>query len=241
MRFWNIIERACAPIGIILMGATLYYTIAPYYGWNQPAPATDVPRATAMINPWLLYALGGIGILLLGTAWVMSVLRRKFNIPQTGGRICPIKTGVYVGLISVSIDKLSADLFMEITILGYNGTGKLVSIDGIDGNILYGETKLPTPIIVGDKFNIKTIYGATEFVIAIEQRVPRDIADHILQALAQKTTERFMLSSLNIRASFPPASDTTRLSLWDGITLDQSGRIPLVGRIILLSPVGIDG
>jgi hypothetical protein len=104
--------------------------------------------------------------------------------------------------------------FRGITILGYNGTGKFVSIDGVDGGILYGETRLPAPTLIGEKANIKKIPTAKEFVILLEQRVPRDIVDHILKILAAKQTAKFMLSSLNVRASFPP-KDTRQINCFD--------------------------
>lgn len=236
MRFWNIIERACGPIGVfIILVATLYFTAGSYLGWNQPSkPLPSAGDAVMMAGPVWAYVLGGIGVLLLCTAWAMMILRRKFSSPQIK-RMFPIDAGVYVGQVAVSIDKLDSDLFLGISIVGYNGTAKFVSIDAVNGFITYQNERLPTPTLIGDKSVNEPLPAAKEFSFVLEQRVPRKVADHILRTLSEKNRTMFDLSSLNILAFFPPNREfSSRINLWDGLTLDQSGRSPLVGRVISL-------
>ena len=61
--------------GLLFAAATLYYTAAGYYGWNQPLPSK--PPGTSMNAPWWLYVFVAIGIALLITAWVMIFIRRR--------------------------------------------------------------------------------------------------------------------------------------------------------------------
>src|SRR5258708_3699542 len=106
---WRAIERSMVVVGGICAILTAYYSAGLYYGWDKQEAAkiggaTVAPIGGHMTVPVWIYALGGIGVLLLGTAWVMIVLRRK--APQIHGRMFPIETGVYVGQISISLDKL---------------------------------------------------------------------------------------------------------------------------------------
>jgi hypothetical protein len=244
---WKLFERGCLVFGLLISAATLYYTAAPYYHHlREEQPATSPPTNVGIITmapPWWLIALGAIGVLLLITGWAMMALRRKTS--QIHGRLFPIETGVYIGQIAVSIDKLDSDLFLGISIICYNGTTKFVSIDSVNGFIAYEDERLPTPTIIGDKSVTEPFPTAKEFSFVLEQRVPRKVADHILKTLIEKNRAMFSLSSLNILAFFPPSREfSSRINLWDGLTLDQSGRSPLVGRVISLGkppPLGSKG
>ena len=35
-KIWRVTERTCIVLGLLVAVGTLYYTAAPYYGWNQP-------------------------------------------------------------------------------------------------------------------------------------------------------------------------------------------------------------
>lgn len=235
-------------VGLAVIAGTIFTGLT-WWGLTPPLGGVKamLPSSWGLPN-WGPLTQAILGLAVLVSTWILIAVRLRWigsstkvgsNAPQITGRIFPIESGLYVGHIAVSIDKLNTDLFVEITILGYNGTGKFVSIDGVDGGILYGETRLPAPTLIGEKANIKKIPTAKEFVILLEQRVPRDIVDHILKILAAKQTAKFMLSSLNVRASFPPNLEfSARLPLWDGLTVDQSGRIPFLGRIVLLTALG---
>lgn len=74
-KLWKPIERTCVVAGLLFAAATLYYTAAGYYGWNQPLPSK--PPGTSMNAPWWLYVFVAIGIALLITAWVMIFIRRR--------------------------------------------------------------------------------------------------------------------------------------------------------------------
>jgi hypothetical protein len=234
---WKFFERTCLGCGLLISAATLYYTAAPYYERLREIHPAPLPPANVEVitttPPWWLIALGTIGVLLLVTGWAMMALRRR--TPGIHGRMFPIEIGVYIGQISVSIDKLDSDLFMEIGILGYNGTTKFISIESVQGTMVYENDKLPTPAILADRSPTTSLAAAKEFLLVLEQRVPRNIADKILSALNAKKRVSLNLDLLNILAFFPPNREqTTRLPLWYGMTIDLDEK-PRVGKIISAS------
>lgn len=188
---------------------------------------------------WVWLILMGIGLLITMTAMIVSLYQRKESASTQGDnhrRMFAIKSGLYVGRVSVRTDKLDTDLFMEIGIVTYNGTGKFVSIDSINGFILYdGGTRLPKPVIIGEKSNTQNLPAAKEFLIVLEQRVPKNVAEHVLKTITEGKTAIFNLSSLNISVIFPPSSEfPARLPLWDGFTLSQRAQ-PFVGQLVSLT------
>lgn len=232
-RVWKVIERACGLLGVfIIAAATLYFTAGSYWGWNQqPKPSPSSGAVMSVSLPLWLYMLAAIGVLLLITAWVMILLRRNAR-PEIHGRMFPIEVGMYVGQITISIDKLSTDLFLEIGILGYNGTTKFVSFDSVRGSILYEAEKLPTPTILRDRGLPDALNAAKEFLIVLEKRVPRNVAEKLLTSLNAKKRVNLNLQTLDIMAFFPPDRERLcRLPLWHGSTIDCDER-PRVGRII---------
>jgi hypothetical protein len=78
-RLWLFSERACLVLGTIIGAATLYFTAGVYYNWNQqqPVPSSSpvIAGNAAMIPGWWIMASGGIGALLLVTAWIMIIIR----------------------------------------------------------------------------------------------------------------------------------------------------------------------
>jgi hypothetical protein len=78
---WKIIERACLILGALFAGVCAYYTMAGYYGRNNPVTPTAPTAATgaAMTPPWWLYSLGILGIALLITGWTMILQRWREN------------------------------------------------------------------------------------------------------------------------------------------------------------------
>ena len=241
---WKVVERACPALGVIIGAATLYYTAAPYYERHQAqlAPQPNV-EAVAMAPPWWLITLAALGVLLLFTGWAMMVLRRR-GLSQIHGRMFPIETGVYVGQIALGIDRLDTDLFIEIGVVAYNGTTKLISIGSVEGSIQYEGIRLPTPKILVDRSPNQNLPAAKEFLIVLEQRVPKNVADNILRTLAEKNDKKkvmFDFSGLNIFAFFPPNPQfPARISIWNGLAIDIEGKFPRIGKVISLSAnVGI--
>jgi hypothetical protein len=165
-RLWLFIERACSVLAIIIGAATLYFTAGAYYNWNQPiaSPSSVIAGSITMIPGWWIMASGGIGALLLGTAWIMIIIRLrrqgelKLELTQTmppssatASNVSEppepsnittlqptIKRGLYVGDIRASFDKLRNDYVLEISIRAYNGTGGIVSLSEITGSVRYG-------------------------------------------------------------------------------------------------------
>jgi hypothetical protein len=79
-RLWLFIERACLVFGTTIGAATLYFTAGVYYNWNQqPVPSSPpvIAGNAAMIPGWWIMASGGIGALLLVTAWIMIIIRLR--------------------------------------------------------------------------------------------------------------------------------------------------------------------
>jgi hypothetical protein len=74
---WKIVERLCLLLGTVFTVVIAYYTLATYYGWNNPQ-AGPAPSAALTKVVQLSWWLGvGIGIGLLLTGWTMMFQRRR--------------------------------------------------------------------------------------------------------------------------------------------------------------------
>jgi hypothetical protein len=150
---------------------------------------------------------------------------------------------LYVGQITVNVQRLSQDNYLQLTIVGFNGSDNRVSIsNGLDGFIRYREIidnqsvdrgALPVPSIDIDASNNPNPGPWSEFWIVLEQRVPSKIASQMARSLSTKGTVNLDLSSLNIwttRQSDP--KERRRLPLWDGVSCQERDGMTVVGKVL---------
>jgi hypothetical protein len=128
-----------------------------------------------------------------------------------------IKHGLYVGDIKIGFDKLQNDYVVEISVRAYNGTGGTVSLSEIKGTVRYGtldmqysayET-LPPLALLSHRQEIKSISIFTEFVFALEQRIPNQAAMKLIGELDEGKTVVFDLRQLDILFSLDSSPDET--------------------------------
>jgi hypothetical protein len=185
-------------------------------------PSFDLVGALERFGPSA--GLAGLGIYLF--------LRTKpaLPAPRGQGQLPGIGKGVYVGSVNVDLNKLDRDLIAIISFIGYNGTGRLISINSVvQGAISCNGEWLPEPKLLSDRSPTQNLAAADQFMVVIEQRVPRDIADNILKRLTEKNDRdrvTFDLWQLDIFAFFPSDAPPylTRLRIRDSFTVDEEPR-----------------
>ena len=104
----------------------------------------------------------------------------------------------------------------------------------LHGSIKVGNDKLPTPRIKQEM--VPTSIGRGEFVVVLEQRVPRPLAERMGQMIDAGDTVSMGLNDLKILISSP--HDKVRLPIWNSITINKRQDYVLTGRIIELSARG---
>jgi hypothetical protein len=128
-----------------------------------------------------------------------------------------IKRGLYVGDIRAGFDKLQNDYVIEISVRAYNGTGGTASLSEIKGTVRYGtldmrdsayET-LPPIALLSHRQQIKNIPIFTEFVFALEQRMPSQTAMKLIGELDEGKTAVFDLRQFDILFSLDSNPDET--------------------------------
>ena len=87
---------------------------------------------------------------------------------------------------------------------------------------------MPTPRIKEEV--APTSIGRGEFLVVLEQRVPRSLAERMGQMIDAGDTVSMGLNDLNILISSP--HEKVRLPLWNGITIRRMQDFVLSGRII---------
>lgn len=163
---------------------------------------------------------------LLGSAavlWADYWLRGRKAEPKA----VSLKAGLYVGEMKAATSKLATELVIEFSARGFNATGgdiRIVGLQGIikcsGGNSNDTDISLPTPSMEA-RFTQGRIGHLTEFIVAIEQRVTRDVADRIL-ALDGDSSVWLNFQSLDILATTRKRPATPeRLPLWGGMRLNK--------------------
>lgn len=150
------------------------------------------------------------------------------------------ENGLYVGTMTVSTGKLQDEGWVEITARCFNATGHAVFVHRAQGAIKVGEIvgssgrglgELPPPHLVHNANNDK-VQDWKEFIISIEQRVPREMAERILSATDDHSVS-LDLDSLTVTVcSHNAASASARLPVWNGIRLTRSPDKIASGQIV---------
>jgi hypothetical protein len=198
---------------------------------------------------WGAVALVGVGaacLIVLSLSVGMIAWRYFYPLPQRAIEPTivaqpakpetPFAESLYVGDMHVGVAKLQTEQVIEISARGFNATGVEICFLGIRGNIkidpVEGQPSLTlSPPAMEDRFMEERVGHLGEFIIAIEQRLPPDLANGILNLTA--TDKVYLnLQSLNILAApSANANKTARLPLWGGITLSKDPAMPNISRI----------
>ena len=167
-RGFDVLVGLAVILGTVFAGLTWWGLTPPQGGIKSVLPSN---RELPSLQP-----LAILGLVVLISTWTLIAVRLGWigDNPRIHGRMFPIDTGVYVGQILVSVDKLESDLFMEIGIVAYNGTTKFISISSVDGSVSYDGTLLPQAKWLGERSPSQNLPTAKEFLILLEQRVPRE-------------------------------------------------------------------
>lgn len=151
--------------------------------------------------------------------------------------------GLYVGEMNVATGQLADRHILEITARCFNSTNHKIFIHKADGEISVSASdngaskplgQLPPSLLVDDKVSAKDIKTDSEFIVVLEQRVQREIAEKLM-ALTPGNSLSLSLGKLNIVvASQWDAGSKARLPLWDGIRLYRDPDRVQSGRIIVM-------
>jgi hypothetical protein len=183
----------------------------------------------------VIVATVGIVIVIL-----ITMTRLIWRRPQNAS-IEPLAAGLYVGEICLGLDLLKADRHVEVQMRVFNGTGSVIEIANMSGEIqvdlrTIGTKSLPPPSISSNT-NQKTL-ASREWIITLAQRVPQELADKIADSIAGDQVVSLYFGSLNIQVCRPDhANETERIPLWDGVTVQKGLRfgrvVQIVGRATL--------
>ncbi|MGH6680519.1 MAG: hypothetical protein ACREDL_16675 [Bradyrhizobium sp.] len=151
---------------------------------------------------------------------------------------------LYVGGVQANIASLTTDFFVELTVKSFNGTGAVIAITGLEGSVKISSSpakagstteigKLPAPRIKEEVFSVKSIQSAAEFYVALEQRIPRSVAERMAQVIDSGDVIQLGMNDLNIFVSPLNNPDKKiRLPLWNGISVRKFPDFISSGRII---------
>lgn len=131
-------------------------------------------------------------------------------------------SGLYIGYIIAAAGHLKAKHYLELAIVGYNGTTGTIQISEIAGRIRAGTcnlrdyVKLATPLFQG----VLNAEPGKEFVLQMRQDVTAEQAEEYLAALEDAKSVGLDLRELNIIVSSTSnPQKRARLPLWDGVNL----------------------
>jgi hypothetical protein len=166
--------------------------------------------------------------------------------PALAVRATPdLSRALYVGRITVDVQHLAKDYYLQLTITGFNGADAPMSINGLDGFIRYRELvnnqsinrgALP-PSSIDNTASYNLSPGPwSEFWITLEQRVPSTVAIQMANSLSARGTVSLDLSSLNIWvAPQDQPTDRRRLPIWGGVSCQERDGKVFVGKVVSVS------
>jgi hypothetical protein len=150
---------------------------------------------------------------------------------------------LYVAEVLVDVQHLQADLYVEICIRAFNSSGETVSIQHVRGELSVATCpkrggsamaigRLPTPRLLEDRTQTRSIADRAEIFLVFEQRVPRVLADTITATLDAGDQVQLGLSDLDVMFSTDKdSSREVRVKIWNGVSLMRWSERVFVGRI----------
>jgi hypothetical protein len=141
--------------------------------------------------------------------------------------------GLYVGDITASTDKLTSDLFVEITVKVFNGTGSSLETLRIEGAATFASVVLPAAQATPFPGAPQYFGNFAEFYIIIRQPFRREQAEQLDEMIKSGVSPQLHLGSLNVIMAPRDHPQRERLRLWDGIVFNSG--IGRVGRLISMN------
>lgn len=141
-----------------------------------------------------------------------------------------IKDELYVGSMQPDTAALATEYFIELIVYAFNGTGYTIAITDVQGSIEAGCCpkeggtvtkigKLPIPRVKGETFPVTAIQHG-EFLVALEQRIPRAMAERMAQVINAGDAVHLGLNDLKILVS-SPHEKVVRLPIWNGVSIRE--------------------
>lgn len=153
-----------------------------------------------------------------------------------------VPDGLYIGDMKISGNDFEQTHQLEMSVRGFNATGCRLAFPSTNGDIEYeakvGEEvvasgQLLTPSILRDTRNTWENENNTEFNLVFTQPLDPNAVKNISNCLEKNGTVSFKLENLDIRlAPTDDHSNSTRLPVWDGITLRKPATRYVSGRLI---------
>jgi hypothetical protein len=146
--------------------------------------------------------------------------------------------GLYVAKIVVEGPNTLPDLYLRIGFLLFNATGRTISMHPVEGTVagfhkVNGEPRefeaLPPP-----RLEIAEVIPAfNDRCVMLEQRLPREAANAIVQTLANlNDVIEFHLGGLGLFCSPAGTDEKIRIPVWDKITVKKTTDIFFVARVV---------
>jgi len=165
--------------------------------------------------------------------------RERFYSPAAVSGWPQLERSLYVGDIRFTIDNIKKDHHTELSMRVFNGSGCVVEIGSVSGQIKFNAPNgadpnrkgdLPTPALRSDVK--RTIVQLEERLLIFNQHVPESEANKLATMLKAKIPIHFDLRGLKIEV-FPDEerAKVERLRLWDGVTSERGYEF---GRIITM-------
>jgi hypothetical protein len=210
-----------AGIGFVFLIALLVFSVCSYLvaaaaeRWRKPAAVTE-------------------------SAANQPIDDDKIGHATVATQLPALQTSLYVGDIRFTFGDLKRDRHTEVSIRVFNGSGRVIELFGVSGQIKFNAPnnndparmgKLPPPALRADTTTAVVQLG--EWLLILTQRVPATEADKLVAMLDDDIQIMFDLSDLSIGvfAKDEPAN-IQKLPLWHGVSYSKGHGF---GRIIAAS------
>jgi hypothetical protein len=154
----------------------------------------------------------------------------------------PHQAYLYVGEMGADLSKLQTNSVLEIWLRCFNATGRRLHVQRIRGQIAAqvfedgsgkGQVSLPPAILLDDRAPTQQLPDGREFMLVIEQRLPKPVTEDILSVSGTKSVQ-FDFDSLYITVCDHDDPAFVRdLRLWDGMSFQRYDGIRTARATIL--------
>jgi hypothetical protein len=188
--------------------------------------ATEAPTTTPANGRWR-WAIIPMALALASALGFFYGFRERRSLSTS-----PARSRLYTGEMGMDANKLATEHRLEIWLRAYNGTGKSISVMAVHGSIQYREMqdgrsvdegRLAAPIILSDRSPVADINEDMEFMIVMNQEIPRPIAEKMTAVLEGGHQVQFILHGLNVMVALSDEAQA-RLPIWDGLALSKTHR-----------------
>lgn len=197
-----------------------------------------------MFNKWRVTASAWSGLKSAQFNWPITFNARTVqNIGKRRGGD-DLEALLFHGCIWPAFNTLEKDLFFTVALLCFNGSREPLKVTDVSGHIEFrpdtskpeAERKnLPMPSL-RDRVAAASIKPRSEFLIVLEQRVPREVAQEILASLEAKKRIGFNMENLLVMVA-PAGGQPVRLPTWGDWTADRN--FEAIYRTTVVRPTSI--